>query len=284
MNVKDMEPLEAWLGRSQQCEAVLTVELLEAYCSTLAPYLWQDDGVAPPGLHWCLAPSPALSTMADLDVDGHPHRGGFLPPVPLPRRMWAGGEVETITPLPIGERVQRRSTITDIRFKEGRSGNLCFVTVEHTLSCAGSLAIRERQDIVYRGAAPAPTSSGDAQATSDESREGEMQCFVESPPTLLFRYSALTFNAHRIHYDLPYATKEEGYSGLVVHGPLQASLLFNLAARHAGRVPRLFAYRGVSPLIAGRAFQCAVSWRDSENLEAWTQDANGHLCMQASAT
>lgn len=280
MTANDLEPLKAWLGRREECEAVLTPEMLAAYRATLAPHLWESEGYAPPGLHWCLAPTPALATMAELDVDGHPKRGGFLPPVPLPRRMWAGGEVETLAPLPIGERIQRVSTITDIRFKEGRSGNLCFVTVEHLLSCAGTLAIRERQDIVYR----APAVGGTSAIVGGAPRESERQISLETPPTLLFRYSALTFNAHRIHYDLPYATAEEGYAGLVVHGPLQASLLFNLAANHAGRVPLRFAYRGLAPLIAGDSFRAGVSWEaDGNSLNAWTQDTHGNVNMEASA-
>lgn len=282
MTESDLGPLQAWLGRSEECEAVITAEMLQAYRAALAPHLWDNDGFAPPGLHWCLAPTPALATMAELGEDGHPRRGGFLPPVLLPRRMWAGGEVETLAPLPIGEPIRRVSTITDIRFKEGRTGNLCFVAVQHELFARGTLAIRERQDIVYRGAA---TGGASAPAGGGEPREGERQSWVETPPTLLFRYSALTFNAHRIHYDLPYATGEEGYEGLVVHGPLQASLLFNLAASHAGRVPLRFAYRGQAPLIAGRPFRAAVSWHQKgDSLQAWTQDGDGRINMEASAT
>lgn len=280
MTESDLEPLKAWLGRRETCEAVITPGMLEAYRATLASHLWGDEGFAPPGLHWCLAPVTAQASMAELDVDGHPQRGGFLPPVPLPRRMWAGGEVETLAPLPIGECIERVSTVTDIRFKEGRSGNLCFVTVEHVLSCAGAVAIRERQDIVYRGAA-----SGSPVIATGETRTGELECQIDTPAPLLFRYSALTFNAHRIHYDLPYATGEEGYAGLVVHGPLQASLLFNLSAKLAGKVPRRFAYRGQAPLIAGSTFRAAASWNtQGDTVTAWTQDCHGAINMQAEAT
>lgn len=276
----DLESLKTWLGRCEVREAVLTAEMLEAYRATFAPHLWESEGFASPGLHWCLAPTTAQATMARLDVDGHPQRGGFLPPVPLPRRMWAGGQVETFSPLPIGERIKRISTVTDIRFKEGRSGNLSFVTIEHELVYAGAVAIRERQDIVYREAA----TSSPVIATG-EMRVGELECEIDTPPTLLFRYSALTFNAHRIHYDLPYATDEERYAGLVVQGPLQASLLFNLSARLAGRVPGRFAYRGQSPLIGGSPFRAATSWNTpGESLTAWTQDCHGAINMQAEAT
>ncbi|MEN5033140.1 MaoC family dehydratase N-terminal domain-containing protein [Pseudomonas sp. TWI929] len=280
MSELDLGQLQGWVGRQERCSAVISPQMLEAYRATLGPHLWDAEGYAPPGLHWCLAPSPAAASMAELGEDGHPRRGGFLPPVLLPRRMWAGGEVQTLEPLPIGKLIRRLSTIRDIRFKEGRSGKLCFVTVDHELSCKGRVAIRERQDIVYRApAAPGPAPKGGA------TQVGEWEHWIETPPTLLMRYSALTFNAHRIHYDLPYATEVEGYQGLVVQGPLQASLLFNLAARHAGKVPSRFDYRGLVPLIAGPVFRAAVS-RSSlgEGLRAWTQDADGNVNMEATAT
>ncbi|MFJ4192531.1 MaoC family dehydratase N-terminal domain-containing protein [Pseudomonas sp. NPDC089534] len=276
----DLGQLQEWLGRQERCESVITPQMLEAYRATLAPHLWESEGFAPPGLHWCLAPGPAAARMAELGEDGHPRRGGFLPPILLPRRMWAGGEVETLAPLPVGKPIQRVSTIRDIRFKEGRSGKLCFVSVGHELSCKGVVAIRERQDIVYRGPAVAGAPPG-----GGAQRAGELEHWIDTPPTLLMRYSALTFNAHRIHYDLPYATQVEGYQGLVVQGPLQASVLFNLAARHAGRVPTRFAYRGLVPLIAGRPFRAAASWvHQGDSLNAWSQDADGNLNMEASAT
>lgn len=282
MTESDLELLKAWIGRYETCQAVITPQMLEAYRSTLSPFLWEHDDVAPPGLHWCLAPTPALALMAELGVDGHPRLGGFLPPVPLPRRMWAGGEVETLAPLPIGQRIDRVSTVTDIRFKEGRSGNLCFVTVHHRLFVGETLAVRERQDIVYRAPSQASTLAPVAAGTQ---REGEQEYEVATPPTLLMRYSALTFNAHRIHYDLPYATGEEGYDGLVVHGPLQASLLFNLVARYAKKVPRRFAYRGLVPLIAGQPFRAAAAWeQEDDSLKAWTQDSAGRINMEATAT
>ncbi|HFZ8995309.1 TPA: MaoC family dehydratase N-terminal domain-containing protein [Citrobacter freundii] len=278
MNAIDVSALTPWIGRQERSEAMLTPQILQAYRAIFAPYLWEQENVAPPGLHWCLAPTTAQALMAEIDIDGHPQRGGFLPPVPLPRRMWAGGEIETLSPLPIGEPIQRISTIRDIQFKSGRSGSLCFVTVDHTLSVGGVPAIRERQDIVYRAAAtPATIASG-------ERREGDREITLATPSTLLFRYSALTFNAHRIHYDLPYATEQEGYTGLVVQGPLQASLMFNLAASCAERVPSRFRYRGQAPLIAGPGFRTAAAWdAGGEQLQLWTQDMFGAINMQAEA-
>lgn len=280
MSELDVGYLQQWIGRQEQAEAVLTEEILQAYRATLKPHLHEREGFAPAGLHWCLAPTPAQADMSQLGTDGHPRTGGFLPPVPLPRRMWAGGAVETFADLPIGEVVQRISTITDVQVKQGRSGILCFVTVSHELSCAGQLLIRERQDIVYR-----EPDSGSAAAARvlQPIMAGERQWTIETPPTLLFRYSALTFNAHRIHYDLPYATREEGYAGLVVQGPLQASILFNLASIELGHTPRNFSYRGQSPLIAGDAFHAALKREADGSLSCWTQDASGSVNMKAIA-
>lgn len=279
----NLESLQNWVGRRQVSEASITKQLVNAYRSTLEPYLCEGAGYTLPGLHWCLAPEPANIPMSDLGVDGHPRTGGFLPPVPLPRRMWAGGEVETRDALPLDEPITRVSTITDVRLKEGRSGMLCFVTVHHELSSHGQIGIRERQDIVYRDMSD--TSGRGSQSLKDDQPflDADLEWRIETPPQLLFRYSALTFNAHRIHYDLPYAQEQEGYSGLVVQGPLQASFLLNLASYHLGRVPNRFSYRGQSPLIAGNAFRAAVKQQDDGSLDCWTQDKDGQINMRATA-
>ncbi|WP_289052634.1 MaoC family dehydratase N-terminal domain-containing protein, partial [uncultured Methylobacterium sp.] len=212
--------------------------------------------------------------------DGHAAKGGFLPPVPLPRRMWAGGEIETLAPLRVGDRVVRRETVSDVAVKHGRTGTLCFVTVRHEYETARGLAIRDRQDIVYREA----SRPGDAAPTAKPvPAEDEAAWSVEANSVLLFRYSAMTFNGHRFHYDHPYATQVEGYPGLVVHGPMQASLLLNLAALRLGRVPARFRYRGVAPMIAGSRF--AVAGRregQGEAFQGWTA-VDGAVCMEAEA-
>lgn len=237
---------DAWIGREAHSEGLLTAELVARFCATLgiAP---AADGALPLGIHWCLG----LESIAtgDLGPDGHPPKGGLLPPVPLPRRMWAGGALTIRAPLHQSQVVRRQSRIAAVTEKTGSSGNLCFVTVTHEISADGRPAISERQDIVYREAAPVtaqpPALTGDP---------GPLPAGAERlmpGPALLFRYSALTFNAHRIHYDLPYAQGVEGYAGLVVHGPLQATLLAGRAHAALGRPLQSFSFRGQAPAFAG---------------------------------
>lgn len=276
-------PWADWIGRATQDEEVITPRMVESYRATLAPHLAPvGPGNAPLALHWCLM--PAIEPMDRLGADGHPERGGFLPPVPLPRRMWAGGEIETFDALRTGDHVLRRSVIKDVSLKQGRSGALCFVQVEHVYSTGREMAIRERHDIVYRDAPDTaiskqtenPVPAGQAEPACD-------LCWtLDTTSTLLFRYSALTFNGHRIHYDHPYAIDVEGYQGLVVHGPLQASLLFNQAAALKGQVPDHFTYRARSPVIAGNTIKACSVREVSGDIRCWTQTASG-LSMEASA-
>jgi 3-methylfumaryl-CoA hydratase len=240
-----------WIGRRSEAEDVVTPRLAESFRAIfgdrLAPV---GDGEAPLGLHWCL--SPAIASMEVLGPDGHPAKNRDLPPLPLPRRMSAGGSIETVEPLKIGDTVRRISTIADIKHRQGRSGELWFVTINHEYLTPRGIAIREGYDIVYREAAtrgrepPAPETEKEPAARS---RPGEW--LVETSSVLLFRYSAITFNGHRIHYDEPYAREVEGYPGLVVHGPIQATLLLNFAAYALGHAPSRFRYRGVQPAFAG---------------------------------
>lgn len=235
-----------WIGSRQTAEDLLTPRLAAAFCATFD--LPESDPL-PHGLHWCLA--PALAAQAELGPDGHPQRGGFLPPVPLPRRMWAGGRLTLHGNLRVGDRVERVSTITSVAAKTGRSGPLCFVTVEHCFSTPRGVAIVEQQDIVYRGldAASPAISSRDLPFSAEISRE------IDPSPVFLFRYSALTFNAHRIHYDRTYAMQAEQYAGLVVHGPLQATLLMQLAALLQPDAPlRHFTFRALQPLFDDGSF------------------------------
>ncbi|MFC5561654.1 FAS1-like dehydratase domain-containing protein [Methylobacterium aerolatum] len=248
--------------------------------ATFAPHLAPvAAGEAWPALHWCLAPeTPAADA---LGPDGHAAKGGFLPPVPLPRRMWAGGEVEFLAPLREGDAVTRVETLRDVAFKEGRSGRLCFVTVDHVIAGPSGPAIRERQDIVYREAAGAQTGTAAAPERDDPSAYGQVWT-VPATPTLLFRYSAMTFNGHRFHYDHPYATGVEGYADLVVHGPVQATLLVNLAATQLGRTPSRFTHRGQSPMTANQTFS-VCGRRSGDGWEGVTLDAQGRVCMRTRA-
>ena len=231
-----------WIGRKVVRDDVVTARTLDAFKATLAPHLFADSNL---GIHWCLAPD--MVSAEELGADGHPKLGNFLPDVGLPRRMWAGGEIMQIGSFTPGDRVRKTSTITDISFKSGQSGKLCFIAVSHEYTVDGGVVVSERQDIVYRAA----STLGAVPPAQPHLEPGPTSICIAPTSTLLFRYSAMTFNGHRIHYDEAYARNVEGYSGVVVHGPLQATLMLNLAASISGRAPRTFSYRGVSPLILG---------------------------------
>lgn len=262
--------LQGWVGRTEKAEDVLTPALVERFAAVLdlGSIGTAVGDPAPPGIHWCLA--MAARPPAELGEDGHPALGGFLPPVPSGRRMWAGGVIRTLGPMRIGAIIRRTSRVASIEMKEGRSGPLCFVAVDHHYSEGGQALVSERHDIVYRG-------GGQAGADPQQLRSlaaTDAAVTVATTPTLLFRYSALTFNGHRIHYDLPYARDAEGYAGLVVHGPLQATWMLHLAERLLGRVPGHFRFRGVRPLICGdpvrieavkKASALHLSVRDGQN-------------------
>ena len=280
----DMEHLRTWIGRVEDEQDTITPRLdaefrvtLQAYLAPLGP---KD---APRSIHWCVA--PPMAPTQDLGEDGHPAKSGsFMPPILLPRRMWAGGETQFHGELQIGDTVRRRSRIEDIALKEGGSGRLCFVTLRHEYSTQRGIALTERQDIVYREAASALQASVPAPAKPSNAPQADgLVWTVETSPALLFRYSAVTFNGHRIHYDYPYVTGVEHYRGLVVHGPLQASLLINYAAIREGRTPKTVSYRGMAPLFSGTA-RVRGKAGDNGQLACWTEDDNGNVCMMAKAT
>jgi 3-methylfumaryl-CoA hydratase len=276
----DLDHLRQWIGRSTEASDTVTAQLVRGLRATLfldigAP---KAGDAAPHTVHWCLA--QPVAPMSELGPDGHPARGGFLPPVPLPRRMWAGGELEWLDTLRVGDEATRTSTISDVTMKTGSTGTLCFVAVKHVISTARGVAIRERQDIVYRdvptGAQPPAKPSAAPPAAAH--RETHM-----ADPVLLFRYSALTFNGHRIHYDRDYVTKVEGYPGLIFHGPMQAALLVEYAARlHGDAAPKKFTYRGVQPLFDGSEFSVNANENDA-GMELWTANSAGQPTMKANA-
>jgi len=267
-----------WIGKSETRYDVLTPGLLQRFCATIDRPVTED---IPQGLHWCLC-LPDAST-AELAEDGHPKKGGFLPPIPLPRRMWASSSVSFDHPLQLGDEVSRISTIASIEEKSGKSGDLVFVAVDHETRVGQQVAIRERQNIVYREpaapAAPAPPASA---KPADLSGWDWQQQITPSEP-LLFRYSALTFNSHRIHYDKPYAVQEEGYPGLVVQGPLMATLLLNLAASELGanKLSR-FSFRGQSPAFASAAIYL-VGKQEAEKITLAVLGNDGKEIMAAQA-
>lgn len=277
--------LQAWQGRSE----TLADDVTAAPVSALAATLDRDDappevGTAlPPLWHWLyFLPQHRQSELGD---DGHARRGGFLPPVPLPRRMWAGGRLawEPDNPLRVGDAATRTSTIASVAHKAGRSGELVFVVVRHEVCNARGLALTEEHDIVYRAAAaPGEAAPPPVRAPADAA----FGRLLVPDPVLLFRYSALTFNGHRIHYDRSYVTEVEGYPGLIVHGPLIATLLVDLLRRERpGATLARFEFRAVRPTFDIAPFR--VHGRpdaDGRGFALWGEDADGWLTMQATAT
>ena len=278
----DQMNLAAWENRTETRSGGVSLQVAQMAQATLdAPQAAIETGHVLPALwHW-FAFLPQTPTN-DLGHDGHPPLGGFLPQVHLERRMWAGGKLTFHKPIHVGETLKRTSTIRSVTEKVGAAGRMVFVSVDHEIFGESGLAIKERQDIVYLAIPDhyAPPRKQDAFAAPDFDEA------VETTPTLLFRYSALTFNAHRIHYDLPYAQTVEHYPGLVVHGPLQATMLIDAASRHVGRAPDRFSFRGVHPVFAGEATQIMGQRVDTNTLElctAVTGDGAAYQGMQANA-
>lgn len=278
----DGAELSDWIGRTRTVTdfiAPAPVAALEATLDHGEPHPSSFEAL-PPLYHW-LYFLPLVPT-SELDTDGHPKRGGFLPPVALPRRMWAASDVTFLEPVPIGSGATQTSVIEDVAEKQGRSGPLVFVTIRHEVSGGDGPAIIDRQTVVYREASPggaeAVTPGKPAPAESDFSR------VVTPSAALLFRYSALIFNAHRIHYDVPYTKDVEGYPGLVVHGPLLATLLTDLVRRALpdATIAR-FRFRAVKPVFDTGPFTLCGR-RDADKVIAlWVRDEAGDLCVDASA-
>ena len=275
--------LQSWMGRTE----TLTDDITAAPVRALSATLDRDDadpvsGTALPALwHWLyFLPHQRQS---ELGPDGHAKRGGFLPPVPLPRRMWAGGRLQWHQPvLRVGDAVKRISRIESVTHKAGRTGDLVFVLVKHEVHNAQGLALTEEHDIVYR-ASPQP---GDPVPPSQPAEQGAAWTAEVVPDdVLLFRYSALTFNGHRIHYDRRYNVEVEGYPGLVVHGPLIATLLLNLLRNKLpnARVSH-FNFRAVRPVFDIAPFKVhGTPAPDGKTVALWTEDHEGCLTMQATA-
>ncbi|MEN2430362.1 MaoC family dehydratase N-terminal domain-containing protein [Comamonas sp. F1-6] len=279
--------LQSWQERSETMSDVITAAPLRALSATL-----DRDDPAPahgtpvaPLWHWLYFLPHARQS--EIGPDGHPRRGGFLPPVPLPRRMWAGGRLrwEAGNPLRVGQQVQRVSTIRSVQHKTGRSGELLFVLVEHRFSNQDGLALTEEHDIVYRAAArhgdPVPPPQQPPLAG-----QAAWSRTIVPDDVLLFRYSALTFNGHRIHYDRRYVTQVEGYPGLIVHGPLIATLLLDLLRRQVqGARVVAFDFKALRPTFDLHPFSVHGKPReDGRTIDLWAQDHEGLLTMQATAT
>jgi len=273
----DIEHLKTWTGRQEMLDDHLGLFPPAALSATLDrddPNPAEGDPL-PPLWHWLYFLPRARQS--EIGPDGHPRRGGFLPPVPLPRRMWAGGRLAFHAPLHLGEPVRRTSTIADISAKSGRSGTLVFVLVRHEITGPAGLAITEEHDIVYRDArAPGEATPAPKPAPSDSTWQRD----IIPDDVLLFRYSALTFNGHRIHYDRRYVTTEEGYPGLIVHGPLLATLLLDLYRRHDARPVKSFSFRALAPVFDITRFTVHGT-PDATGAKLWVRRDDGALCMEA---
>ena len=280
----DDSSLKAWIGRSQTLHDVVQPTPVLALAATLDhPAAKVAAGDALPALwHWLYF--LPMHRQSEIGADGHARRGGFLPPVPLPRRMWAGSQFDFRAPVRVGDAVARTSTIEDVSTKSGRSGTLVFVKLRHELRCNGAAnpAIIEFHDIVYRDA----QGPDDVPPPPQRAAEGAAwQREILTDAVLLFRYSALTFNGHRIHYDRPYATEVEGYPGLVVHGPLIATLLMDLLRRQMPEaVVTGFRFKAVRPTFDGQPLRVNGQLQpDGKTVKLWAQDHEGWLTMDATA-
>jgi 3-methylfumaryl-CoA hydratase len=276
-----MDELTDWIGRTAELNCWLDPWRAEALHATL------DAVGAPPiaGSHlpacWHWAYFLEAAPSRELGVDGHPARGGFLPPVPLPRRMWAGSRLEFFAPLVLGADARKVSQVMAVDEKSGRSGRLCFVTVRHEVFVPTGLAIREEQDIVYRE--PSREAAGTAAQPAPSNAHWERDWTLDTPR--LFRYSALTFNSHRIHYDRDYATGQEGYPGLVVQGPLLAMLMLELVReRWPQRRIRRFEFRALAPLFDDGEPVRVCGSIDGSRVLVWIVDQRGGLHMRGEVT
>ncbi|PZQ47635.1 MAG: protein dehydratase [Rhodovulum sulfidophilum] len=274
----DPDHLRAWIGRESVATDTVTADLVHRFDATFdAPGPAPEPGaIAPRFVHFCLA--PAVEPMRALGRDGHPARGGFLPPVPLPRRMRAGGSVVFHGDLRVGDFVERRARITDVVVKEGLSGRLCFVTVENRFLVGGEARISETEDIVYRDDGAAGPGK-----TPPEAAPGTWSRAQPVTPTTLFRYSAITFNGHRIHYDRRYAIEVEGYPGLVVHGPIQATYLYRYAAELRGAPPDRFSFRARAPIFDDDAMRLCATETGTGGLRLWSARDGGPVATLAEA-
>lgn len=277
----DLDYLQKWIDNTEKAEEELELWPVTAMMAALdvpAEHWPQRGDTLPPTAHWnYFVPRVPQSKIG---TDGHPQRGDFLPPIPLPRRMWAGSRINYYEPLIIGEKVTKTSTVQDIKVKEGKSGSLAFVTVKHAYSNTEGVALEEEQDLVYRDNPPAATGVPERKPAPEDAIWSRK---IHPDTPLLFRYSAVTFNAHKIHYDYPYATEVEGYPALIVHGQLIATfLLDNWQRNNPNDTVTQFSFKAMSPLFCGETFKAEGKPTESENEgELWACTTSGGLTMQA---
>jgi len=276
-----LESLKDWIGQRESAVDYVTVPLVQRLAATLD----RDDPLPKAGdplpAGWHAVLFPRVVRHSQIGPDGHPRRGDFLPPVPLPRRMFAGKRVRFAGELRVGDEVRRESEIQNVAIKQGRTGQMVFVTVKTDLHSPRGLAVSEEQDIVYR---EEPAPGAPAPAPQPAPGRAVWNRVVTPDPVLLFRYSALTFNGHRIHYDLPYVTKTEGYPGLVMNGGLTTLLIFELARAHASTPVAYMSSRNVRPLFVNRPITLGAEPSvDNRTATLWAIDDEGALALTAEA-
>ncbi|MBL4826182.1 MAG: acyl-CoA dehydrogenase [Spongiibacteraceae bacterium] len=280
----DIDHLQRWVGREQVVSDDLSPFKARALCAALTrentqPVLPESGSQLPPAWQWLYfvdTPSAALTGR-----DGHPKTGDFLPPVPLPRRMWAAGKFKVIKPLTLSVSAEKHSVVSRVELKNGSTGSLVFVTLKHSFFQHTQLCVEEQQNIVYR---EMPSEASPLPQGELASPDVDWTCEINPDPVLLFRFSALTYNGHRIHYDRQYAVDEEFYPGLVVHGPLQAALLANSVAAYCpnARIDE-FSFRAKRPLFDSQHFHVCGK-REGNHIKLWTRSHEGFVGMTASAT
>ena len=277
----DINELKTWIGNEEITYDEVSINLERRFRATLDedPGMPQKGERASSGIHWALAPSVVKSSL--LGKDSHPKKGEFLPPIPLPRRMWAGCQTKFLKPLLIGDEIKKKSTVFDINLKNGKSGLLCFVRAKYEFYVNNKLAIEEFHDIVYRDHIKEEKKLENINSLPFPDAVYEEK--IHTHPTMLFRYSAITFNGHRIHYDYPYSTQEEGYKDLVFHGPLQATLMLRAAEKYKKKRLIHFSHRGVAPVYANEDLSIIIKNKPDGNLNCFTSTKGAGMTMKAEA-
>lgn len=276
----DIDHLRKWIGKIDNVTDYVTPIVEQRYRATLNMDIGnpKDGDPVTSGLHWMLGWN--LVKNDELGVDSHPALGEFLPPVPLPRRMWAGSEIKVLKPIRVGDKVIKQSTVADIQVKEGRTGLLCFVTAEYNFLVNNEVTINEKHNIVYRDISKSGGGSG---YSKDIPEKADLSEKIFMHPTILFRYSAIGFVGHRIHYDHPYTVNEENYPGLIVHGPLQATYLLRAAEKLMGKPVKSFTHKVMAPVFADSEYMVGVDKMDDGSVSCWGATKEFGVTMRAEA-
>ena len=276
----DIDHLRKWIGKIDNVTDYVTPIVEQRYRATLNMDIGnpKDGDPVTSGLHWMLGWN--LVKNDELGVDSHPALGEFLPPVPLPRRMWAGSEIKVLKPIRVGDKVVKQSTVADIQVKEGRTGLLCFVTAEYNFLVNDEVTINEKHNIVYRDISKSGGGSG---YSKDIPEKADLSEKIFMHPTILFRYSAIGFVGHRIHYDHPYTVNEENYPGLIVHGPLQATYLLRAAEKLMGKPVKSFTHKVMAPVFANSEYMVGVDKMDDGSVSCWGATKEFGVTMRAEA-